>query len=87
MRRFLSLVTLLFLSQISIAQKPAATGGQKKVNLDDIQIKGETQNKGLSVLARQKNSLDGRITLRTNFKTEIISEIPAYLNGNLNSNN
>ena len=70
MRRIVSFFIGILMSQFSIGQKTVTVGGQKKVNLDDIQIKGETQNKGLSVLARQKNSLDGRITLRTNFKNE-----------------
>lgn len=48
----------------------------KKINLDDVQIKGEAQGKGMSVLARTKNSLDGRVPIRTQFKNEIAQELP-----------
>ncbi|NUN05283.1 MAG: hypothetical protein HUU57_05940 [Bdellovibrio sp.] len=65
----------------------AQLGAKQRVDLDDVQIKGEAQNRGMSVLSRTKNSLDGRITIRTNFKNEIIDEIPEYFSTKKKSTN
>lgn len=65
---------ILLISLSAIAQLDA----KQRVDLDDVQIRGEAQNRGMSVLSRTKNSLDGRITIRTNFKSEILEEVPEY---------
>ena len=72
-----------FISLPATAQLDA----KQRVDLDDVQIKGEAQNRGMSVLSRTKNSLDGRITIRTNFKNEIIDELPEYFSTEKKSKN
>lgn len=66
---FLSLLTIPAFAQLNSKQR---------VDLDDVQIRGEAQGRGMSVLSRTKNSLDGRIAIRSNFKNEINDELPAY---------
>lgn len=75
--QFLSFILLLLCPNLK------AQDIQKKLNLDDVQIKGETQSKSLSILARQKNSLEGRIPLRKDFRKEILSELSLDANTDL----
>ncbi len=83
MKRNWMISFFLFLTLPAAAQLDA----KQRVDLDDVQIKGEAQNRGMSVLSRTKNSLDGRITIRTNFKNEIIDEIPEYFSTEKKSKN
>lgn len=54
----------------------AADDIQKRVDLDDVEIKGEAQNRGMSVLNRTKNNLESRVPLRKDYRVEIIDELP-----------
>ncbi len=50
-----------------------------KVDLDDVQIKGELlSDDRINMLARKKNSLNDKIPLRTSFRQDILEELPAY---------
>ena len=53
---------------------------QKKLDLDDLKIKGELLNDNrLRILAREKGSLKNYVKFRTNFRKEIIEGIPKPL--------
>ena len=51
---------------------------QKKLDLDDLEIKGELLNDDrLVILARERNELKNYVKFRTNFRTEMIEVIPS----------
>jgi hypothetical protein len=50
---------------------------RKKIDLDDIDIQGELQKDDrLRILGRQRNQLNNYVKFRTNFRKEIIEELP-----------
>lgn len=50
---------------------------QSKMDLDDVTIKGELHNDDrLKLLARQKNELKNFVKYRTNYRSEIIEDLP-----------
>ncbi len=53
--------------------------GNNKVDLGDVQIKGELlSDKRLGFSSREKNYLTDQIKLRTNFRDEMLEELPPY---------
>jgi tRNA A37 methylthiotransferase MiaB len=51
---------------------------KNRIDLDDMMIKGEIHNDDrLMILARQKNELKNYVKFRTNFREEILQELPA----------
>ncbi len=49
----------------------------KKLDLDDLMIKGELHNDDrLLILSRQKNELKNYIKFRTNYRQEILQQVP-----------
>ncbi|MDC0980490.1 hypothetical protein OAQ84_02005 [Bdellovibrionales bacterium] len=64
------LAILLFVST------PMICLGQSKMDLDDLQIKGELHNDDrLRMLAREKNKLKNFVKFRTDFRAEIVEGI------------
>ncbi|MCB0391741.1 MAG: hypothetical protein KDD58_10635 [Bdellovibrionales bacterium] len=52
---------------------------QKKLDLDDINIKGELHNDNrLRLVSRDKNSLKNYVKFRTNYRKAIVEELPRY---------
>jgi hypothetical protein len=50
---------------------------QNRLDLDDIDVKGELINDDrLVILSREKNELQNYVKFRTNFKSEIAEELP-----------
>jgi hypothetical protein len=50
---------------------------QQRLDLDDLEVKGELQNDDrLNILARERNELRNYVKFRTNFRSEIIEELP-----------
>ena len=50
---------------------------QKKMDLDDLSIKGELHNDDrLKIIAREKNRLKNYVKYRTDFKAEMIEGLP-----------
>lgn len=68
----------LFLFLLATSSASAQFDAKQRVDLDDVQIRGEVQNQGISVLSKTKNSLDGRIKVRVDFKGELNDELPPY---------
>jgi precorrin-6B methylase 1 len=65
------LVILSILSSSSLAFAGA------KMDLDDVTIKGELHNDDrLKLLARQKNELKNYVKYRTNYRSEIVEDLP-----------
>jgi hypothetical protein len=62
---------MIFLSSsFAFAQKA-------KIDLDDMMIKGELHNDDrLMILSRQKNELKNYVKFRTNFREEMLQELP-----------
>jgi hypothetical protein len=49
----------------------------KKVDLDDVKIKGELHNDNrLRMMARESNSLGNYVKFRTNYRQDIVEELP-----------
>lgn len=72
MKRTLSFVFIIscLLPAIGLAQA-------KKIDLDDMMIKGELHNDDrLLILSRQKNELKNYIKFRTNYRDEILQQLP-----------
>lgn len=58
------------LSSLAFAQK-------KKLDLDDLTIKGELHNDDrLLILSRQKNELKNYVKFRTQYRDEIVQQLP-----------
>lgn len=67
---FIALVTAL--TSTASAQAPAVN---KKLNLDDIAIKGELlSDDRMNFVRRQREELKNRVKFRTNFRQEILQE-------------
>jgi hypothetical protein len=71
------IMTLAFASLISA---PRALAQSKKMDLDDLSVKGEVHNDNrLSILARQQNKLKDYIHYRKEFRSELYQEAPKEL--------
>lgn len=69
---FLSLIVSFTFSSAARAQAPAVN---KKLNLDDIAIKGELlSDDRMNFVRRQREELKNRVKFRTNFRQEILQE-------------
>lgn len=67
-------VSLLFLIGIVSISSRAQN---KKLDLDDLMIKGELHNDDrLLILSRQRNELKNFIKFRTNYREEILEQVP-----------
>lgn len=52
-----------------------------KVQLEDVSIKGEAvRTNGLNLSSRARNTLDGRIQMRKDFRDRILEDLPNYYN-------
>ncbi len=70
MRLLISFILVLLFSVPSFAQR-------KKIDLDDVSIEGELRkDERLRILGREKNQLNNYIKFRTNFRKEIVEELP-----------
>lgn len=73
--KFFSVITLgtiLITASLAQAQAPAVN---KKLNLDDIAIKGELlSDDRMNFVRRQREELKNRVKFRTNFRQEILQE-------------
>ena len=50
---------------------------KNRVDLDDMMIKGELHNDDrLMILSRQKNELKNYVKFRTNFRDEMLQDLP-----------
>lgn len=51
---------------------------KKRLDLDDMMIKGEIHNDDrLLILSRQKNEMKNYVKFRSNYREEILQELPA----------
>jgi len=67
----------LFYSLILFIFFPVSIEVENKINLEDIDIKGQLHNtERLNFLSREQNGLKNYIKFRTNFSKEIIEELP-----------
>ena len=74
--RNMTMKSLLFLSFILTAATPGFAQN-KKLDLDDLMIKGELHSDDrLMILSRQKNELKNFIKFRTNYREEILEQLP-----------
>ena len=54
-----------------------AFGQRKKIDLDDVNIEGELRkDERLRILGREQNKMNNYIKFRTDFRKEIIEELP-----------
>jgi hypothetical protein len=72
---FLILIGFLILAIYFSKLSPARA--QNRLDLDDIDVKGELINDDrLVILSREKNELQNYVKFRTNFRSEIVEELP-----------
>lgn len=65
----------LFIAMVGLVAVPALA--QNKMDLDDLQIKGELHNDDrLKLIARDKNQMKNYVKYRTNYRAEIIEGLP-----------
>jgi hypothetical protein len=70
MKKVFILLLIGLISSISEAQR-------KKLDLDDIKIQGELfGDDRLNILNRQENELRNFVRFRTNYRNEIVEELP-----------
>ncbi len=54
-----------------------SANAKNKLDLDDLEVKGELINDDrLVILNREKNELSNFVKFRTNFRAEIVEELP-----------
>jgi hypothetical protein len=74
MKRYVGLILLV----IVFSSSHALSQEKKRMDLDDLMIKGEIHNDDrLMILARQKNEMKNYVKFRTSYKEEILQELPA----------
>ena len=57
--------------------EPKKAHAQKKLDLDDLSIKGELHNDDrMNMLARERNELKNYVKFRKSYKAEIVEELP-----------
>ncbi len=67
------LIGLLVLGFSFLAQAQS----KNRIDLDDLMIKGELRNDDrFMILSRQKNELKNYIKFRTNYREEMLQELP-----------
>jgi len=67
---------LVFLA-LSVTLGTPAFAQKKKLDLDDLMIKGELHNDDrLLILSRQKNELKNYIKFRNSYREEILQQLP-----------
>lgn len=72
----LILIALLFILGVTLDSN-AQTTGKKRLDLDDLMIKGQLLNdERLLILSRQKNELKNFVKFRTHFRNEILQQLP-----------
>lgn len=77
----LSLVILILRTSPFAFSQNNTEGFGKKINLDDVKIKGEV-NQGQSMLNRRtRMNLDSRIKIPTNFRKAILENLEPELEG------
>jgi hypothetical protein len=70
--KIIFITSILLLTTAASAQTPAVN---KKLNLDDIAIKGELlSDDRMNFVRRQREELKNRVKFRTNFRQEILQE-------------
>jgi hypothetical protein len=66
-----AIIVLSFISSHALSQE------KKRMDLDDLMIKGEIHNDDrLMILARQQNEMKNYVKFRTSYKEEILQELP-----------
>ncbi len=75
MKTLFVLLCGLFLVAVAKAQKAGGSTINKKLNLEDITVKGDLlSDDRMSFVRRQRQELKNRIRFRTNFRAEILQE-------------
>ncbi len=86
-RKFGIVVALVLTATLWIPTASAQLKMQNKVELEDVEIRGEANgNNGLRLLSRARNTLDGRILMRKSFRERSLEELPkSYSSKNLSA--
>ena len=81
MSRFFKVLTLVISLTVLLSGKALAQTSpqptKNKMDLDDLMIKGELHNDDrLLILSRQKNEMKNFVKFRTNYREEILQQLP-----------
>lgn len=79
--KIFSFFTFFLIINQGIYGQSGLGNGNKKINLDDVKIKGEV-NQGQNLMSRKTHlNLDSRITIPTNFRNAILENLDPELYG------
>ena len=68
---------IFILAAVILTSSLALGQTRNRVDLDDLMIKGELRNDDrLMILAREKNQMKNYIKFRTNYREEMLQELP-----------
>jgi hypothetical protein len=70
---------IICISLLMAATQVWAQDKKNDLDLEDVAIRGEATKVGLGLSSRAKNTLDGRIFIRKDFRDRILEEMPEYL--------
>ncbi len=71
------LIIILLGIVVLILLNNKTANAKNKLDLDDLEVKGELINDDrLVILNREKNELSNFVKFRTNFRSEIVEELP-----------
>ncbi len=75
--KFYPLIIILLGIMVLIFFNHQPANAKNKLDLDDLDVKGELVNDDrLNIIGREKNELQNYVKFRTNFRAEIIEELP-----------
>jgi hypothetical protein len=75
MKQLIPCIILSLMTSAASAQDKT----QNKLDLQDVTIKGEATRAGMGVSSRARNTLDGRILQRKDFRDRILEELPEHM--------
>lgn len=75
--KLLIIICIFFISQVASTQTNSKVNN--RVDLDDVNIKGEANKGSVSFSNRSRHSLNDRIKLRKDFNKEITDNLPEDL--------
>lgn len=74
----------ILINLLASSLAPSLAFAQKKMDLDDLTIKGELHGDDrLNILARERHTLKNYVKFRANYRAEMVEELPEPAQGAL----
>ncbi len=79
---YAAIITALAFILVVVTLMGPAAWGQKRIDLDDMEIRGELYNDNrLVIVGRDRNELKNYVKFRTNFRKELVEPLPTPVPG------